>query len=96
MKHKSKCATGWLALEEIDVLPWSPNYPDLNIIENLWDHLDRMVCSRNPLSWNCDELWAALQEEWGMIDQGFIDRLYESLPNRVCDVMKAKGGETWY
>jgi hypothetical protein len=78
------------------VLPWSLNSPDLNIIENLWDHLDHMVHARNPLPWNCDELWAALQEEWGMIDQGFIDRLYKSLPNHVRDVMKAKGGETQY
>jgi hypothetical protein len=95
-KHTSKHATGWLELEDIDVLPWSPNSPDMNIIENLWDHLDRMVRARDPLPTNLDELWAALLEEWEKIDQDYIDRLYKSLPNRVRDVLKAKGGSTRY
>jgi transposase len=34
-KHQSKHAIGWLDLEGIDVLPWCPNSPDMNIIENL-------------------------------------------------------------
>jgi len=95
-KHRSKHASGWFDLEGIDLLPWCPNSPDLNIIENLWDHLDRMVRARNPLPKNLDELWLALQEEWLNIDQDFIDRLYESIPNRVCAVLKAWGGETRY
>jgi transposase len=95
-KHQSKHAKGWLELEGFDVLPWCPNSPDMNIIENLWDHLDRMVRARNPLPKNKEELWLALKEEWDNIDQQFIDRLYDSLPNRVRDLLKANGGETRY
>jgi transposase len=29
--------------DEFTVLPWPANSPDLNPIENLWDHLDRVV-----------------------------------------------------
>jgi hypothetical protein len=53
----------------------------MNIIENLWDHLDRMVCAQDPLPTNLDKLWAALLEEWEKIDQDYTDRLYKSLPN---------------
>jgi hypothetical protein len=68
----------------------------MNIIENLWDHLDRMVCAQDPLPTNLDKLWAALLEEWEKIDQDYIDRLYKSLPNQVRNVLKAKGGSTCY
>jgi len=95
-KHNSNHAKGWFNLEGLDVLPWSPNSPDMNLIENLWDHLDQMVHARNPLLTNLDNLWLALKEEWGKIDQTFIDKLYDSMPNRVCDLMKAKGGATRY
>jgi hypothetical protein len=55
-----------------------------------------MVRAQDPLPTNLDELWAALLEEWEKIDQDYIDRLYKSLPNQVCDVLKAKGGSTCY
>ena len=40
-----------------------------------------MLRSRNPLPKNLDELWEALQEEWYHIDQAYIDKLYDSMPN---------------
>ena len=95
-KHRSKHATGWFDLEGIDLLPWCPNSPDMNIIENVWAHLDRMVRARDPLPKNCEELWVALKEEWEKIDQAFIDKLYDSMPTRVRELLKAKGGNTRY
>ena len=95
-KHTAAYTMGWLEDQGFDVLGWCPNSPDMNIIENLWDHLDRMVRSRDPLPRNLDELWEALKEEWANIDQGYIDSLYASLPNRVRELLKANGGETHY
>jgi hypothetical protein len=42
------------------------------------------------------ELWVALKEEWEKIDQDFIDKLYDSMPSRVRELLKAKGGNTRY
>ena len=95
-KHTSNHVKGWFNLEGLDVLPWIPNSPDMNLIENLWDHLDRMVCARSPLPTNLDNLRLALKGEWEKIDQMFIDKLYDSMPTHVCDLMKAKGGATRY
>ena len=96
LKHTSKLAKAWFASNHIDVLAWPPNSPDINIIENLRSHLERMVCARNPLPRNHDELWEALQEEWMRIDMDYITRLYDSIPDRVDAIRKAKGGETRY
>jgi hypothetical protein len=63
LKHQSKHAKRWFDLEEIDLLTWCPNSSDMNIIQNQWSHLDRMVCMRDPLPKNPDSLWLALKEE---------------------------------
>ena len=95
-KHTSKLAQAWFHKNHVDLLPWPPNSPDINIIENLWDHLERQVWARNPLPRSEGDLWVALQEEWYKIDLAFIRKLYKSLPQRVSAVYRANGGNTRY
>jgi hypothetical protein len=68
----------------------------MNIIENCWDYLEHMVRARNPLPRNLEELWVALQEEWGRLDVQKIRKLYESMPRRVAALDAAKGSYTKY
>jgi hypothetical protein len=68
----------------------------LNIIENLWEYLDRKVRAWAVLPSNAEELWLAVKEEWEFIGQDIIDRLYASLPARVEEVIAAQGGNTKY
>ena len=82
-KHTLKLAKAWFTSHHIDVLAWLPNSPNINIIENLWSHLEWMVHARNPLPRNRNELWEALQEEWMRIDMDYITCLYDSIPDRV-------------
>ena len=95
-KHTAKIVKAWFQENGVDVLDWPPNSPDLNIIENVWDHLDRKIRARKPLPHSQEDLWVALQEEWYSIDQAFIDKLYDSIPDRVHAVYKAHGGNTRY
>ena len=94
--HWSGHTKGFLNLEEIDLLPWTTNSPDMNCIENCWDHVDHMLHSRNLLPNNLDELWEALKEEWYHIDQEYIDKLYNSMSHWVRDLLKAEGRSTHY
>ena len=95
-KHTSKLATTWFQKKKIDKLDWPSNSPDINIIKHVWDYLERRVRTRSPLPQNRVELWEALVEEWGQIEDEYITNLYESMPRRIQAVLEAKGGNTKY
>jgi len=95
-KHMAKVIQAWFHENNINLLPWPPNSPNISIIENLWDHLDCWIWARNPLPHSEEDLWIALQEEWYKIDVSFIEKLYASLPWRISAVYLANGGNTRY
>ena len=95
-KHKSKLAKAWFDNQNLTVLPWPANSPDMNIIGHVWDFLDVKIRARNPLPKSKDSLWQALQEEWAAIPQDFIKTLYESFPRRIDALVDSKGYATKY
>lgn len=79
-KHTSKVVKAWFQKNDMDLLPWPPNSPDINIAENIWDHLDHLVHNAHrPQPTLEEDLWIALQEERYQIDVQF----YDSLPQRI-------------
>lgn len=95
-KHTSKLAKTWFQEQGIKVMDWPPSSPDMNIIEHVWCHLETRVRMRPVLPRNADELWAALEEKWRAIPTRFIRKLYNSIPNRLEALRKAKGSYTRY
>jgi len=74
---------------------WHPlQSPDLNPIEHLWNEVDRRMrrAERKPTSKS--NLWEKIQEIWYSIDVDVVKKLICSMPERVADVYKAKGGYT--
>ena len=49
-----------------------PQGPDLNIIEAVWDHLDRKRNKRQPTS--KEELWDVLQDAWRTIPEDYLKK----------------------
>jgi Transposase/DDE superfamily endonuclease len=94
--HTSNYSVWWMRTHNIPILDWVPQSPDLNPIENLWNHLDYQVRKRRPLPRCKQELIDIVQEEWRKINMETLQRLILSLPNRVNAVIKAKGGHTKY
>ncbi|GBN55917.1 hypothetical protein AVEN_35452-1 [Araneus ventricosus] len=72
--------------------PWPANSPDLNPIENLWDHLHRVVYAMDPQPRNLAQLTTVLESAWLNIPVNTFRNLIDSLPARLAAVRSAKGG----
>ena len=73
---------------------WPAQSPDLNPLENLWDHLKSVVQKKNPH--NVKELWTVINEAWNEFPHKRLLKLIDSMPNRCKAVIKARGGPTGY
>ena len=95
-KHISKKTKEWFQNHDIVPMVWPPQSPDLNPIEHLWQHLKmKLAAYSKPLS-SMKELWKRTEKEWKQIDAGYCQKLISSMPERVAEVLKAKGGHTRY
>lgn len=92
--HTCKVAKAFMASKNMQVLPWPPNSPDLNPIENLWAILKEKVAQRSPTT--KVELKAILLEEWAKIPSELLTCLVHSMQKRINECLAAKGGHTSY
>ena len=68
-KHSSKIVKIWLLYRTPKVLDYSPQSPDLNPIELLWEFVDKKMRELNTSG--KDDLKVALQYEWTKIPPEF-------------------------
>ena len=95
-KHTTRKAQQWFEDNDIQVLSWPAQSPDLNPIEHLWDHLKCQLRKYNTLPHGVHELWDRLVEEWNEIPPEVCQNLIKSMPRRIQAVIRAKGGHTKY
>lgn len=93
-KHRARIVQEWQLYRCPKVIHPPPQSPDLNIIENLWDELDRRV-HQTPVSSKA-ALKERLEAEWMKFDQEYIRKLVCSMPNRLQCVIDQKGYSTRY
>ncbi|GBM97306.1 hypothetical protein AVEN_27072-1 [Araneus ventricosus] len=92
--HTARSVCAWFEehQDEFTVLPCPANSPDLNPIENMWDHLHRVVRAMDPQPRNLAQLATALESAWLNIPVNTFRNLIDSLPARLAAVRSAKGG----
>jgi DDE superfamily endonuclease len=96
-KHTSKLATKWFEDNNIYVLVWPAQSPNLNFIEHLWEHLKHQLLQYDtPPPKGVHELWNRLVEEWNKTSPEVCQNLMESMSRRVKAVIKANKGHTKY
>ncbi|GFX46834.1 transposable element Tc1 transposase [Trichonephila clavipes] len=93
-KHTAFVVKEWLLYHCRNQLNTPPQFPDLNVIENLWPHLERAVQKHQITS--KEQLKSVLQEEWPNIAPETTRHLVESMPRRLEAVISAKGYATKY
>lgn len=89
-KHTSGLVKDWFAHKNIDVLRWVSQSPDLNPIENLWNHVKKEIAKRDKPS-NKENLWEIVQEVWNSIPIEVCQKLVDSMPNRCEEIIRNKG-----
>ena len=92
--HTSRIARRWFKDNEVKVLQWPAQSPDLNPIEHLWAYLKQGLAKSKLAPTNIDELWGRVQEEWMKIPKQECINLIENMPGRIAVMLKAKGGYT--
>ena len=95
-KHISRLARQWFQDHNVELLDWPAQSPDLNPIEHLWNHLKRQLNGSECQPKGMHELWERVETEWNKIPQEVCEGLVESMPQRIEEVLKAKGGYTRY
>jgi transposase len=73
-----------------------PHSPDLNPIENVWHLLKTKISQLPTRATNLDMLWEQVQACWKDINQDFINRLIEHMPERVEAVRRSNGKVTQF
>lgn len=93
--HTARVVKAWLTDNNISMLDWPGNSPDLNPIENLWVLLKKGVCQKN--SANLKELKQNIMRVWCTeVTSHLCETLADSMPRRIAEVIKNKGYPTKY
>jgi transposase len=93
-KHTAKVVKKWFEDNNINILEWPSQSPDLNPIENLWRDLKTRVMARKPS--NLKELELFAKEEWANIPVDTCKNHIINYKNRLEAVIKNKGAAIDY
>ena len=92
--HRTKVVQKFLRDANIAVLEWPGNSPDLNPIENAWNVMKNKVQEKQPSS--IPDLKAMLTDLWVHMDLNYCEKLADSMPTRLHNVIVAKCQMTKY
>ena len=95
-KHTSRRAKAWFQEQQIALLPWPAQSPDLNPIEHLWSEVKRGLNAYEEDPRSIAELEQRTGEVWTATPKEKVRDLIRSMPRRCEAVIKAKGAWTKY
>jgi transposase len=95
--HTARLIRQFFVVNNVPVIDWPANSPDLNPIENLWAILKGKVEEkvndwvREKKILGADDFQGIIQREWDNIDQNVFFNLADSMSGRVNMVIEKKG-----
>ena len=85
--HLARATTAYLNANNVNVVDFSPKSPDLNIIENVWDELNRCVRRTGAILPTLNQLRANILYEWNNLPQNYVQRYVTSMRHRCLAVV---------
>jgi transposase len=92
--HVSESTMKWFEENGVTLLPFPPNSPDLNPMENLWGLLVRRVYAIKRNFNDKTELKEAIKACWGTISVKELRPLIDSMKERIYQLIKSGGRST--
>ena len=89
--HSSKHTKKWLSDNKVSVIEWPACSPDLNPMENLWGILARRVYPSEKQYNSVRELKDAVYKAWNEIKANELEKLVNSMPDRIIEIINKKG-----
>lgn len=92
--HVSAQSKRWFNESNFHVIDWPSRSPDLNIIENVWSMMSNIIYSENSHFSRLDELRTAVDNCVDFINQNkqnCLKKLFDSIPDRLINVISSKG-----
>jgi transposase len=93
-KHTAKITQDVLKKKKYKVLYWPGQSPDLNPIEHLWDEVERRLRALPGNVTSKEDLWNKVKTVFYEIEPEVCKKLIRTMPRRMKDLKKAKGGFT--
>lgn len=94
--HVANSTWAWFLDNGVHVMEWPANSPDLNPMENLWGILCRSVYADGKQYTNVEELKTAIISAWEKVDPSVLQKLVDSMCDRVIKVVLKNGSFTGY
>ena len=94
--HRAHTVENYKDQNEVTSVEWPAQSPDLNIIENIWLYMKRELQKSAVDIATKNDLLREIQSVWRNIELDYIRNLYQSIPDRLDNVIKMKGHLTKY
>ena len=94
--HTARVVHYVLNQNNVNVLPWPANSPDLSPIEHVWDEMERRLRQLPQQPTDLRRRTRALIQVWNDIPQDFHTHVIGSMRRRCTAVINARGGHAQY
>ena len=84
--HNSKRTRTSPECNEIPILKWPGNLPEMNSIENIWNIMTKDIGNHMPSL--KEEMWKRVCEVWYSLVLNVLEELNSSMPRRISDLIK--------
>ena len=75
-------------------MKWPAQSPDLNPMEHYWQFVERRLKEFKEVVATKDDLWKRVESIINETNKVLCKKLIATMPERVIDVIRAKGGYT--